>query len=213
MKTAIPLKNSSGGFGLIAIALHWIVAGVFIANFALVYALEWFFDPRSEVGRGLLSTHTALGVSVIVFVALRIIWRLCNVQPAEPDGSAFEHLAARAMHVLLYAVMILLPLTGYLGFGGQAQLFFAFELPNFQDTWVFQTLISGGLGLSWDSFEGAMDFIHKQGGAYIVSILILAHASAALYHHIIRKDDVLKRMVQPGLAGRPPRYPSVMNTK
>ena len=48
----------------------------------------------------------------------------------------------------------------------------------------------------WESFEPIMDFIHKNSGAYLVWVLIAAHAGAALYHHYIRKDDVLKRMIK-----------------
>lgn len=44
-----------------------------------------------------------------------------------------------------------------------------------------------------------MDFIHKQGGAYVIWVLIAAHAEAALYHHFVRRDIVLKRMISPSL--------------
>ncbi|MDF1686535.1 MAG: cytochrome b561 [Parvibaculaceae bacterium] len=44
-----------------------------------------------------------------------------------------------------------------------------------------------------------MDFIHKQGGAYVIRVLIAVHAGAALYHHFVRPDIVLKRMISPSL--------------
>jgi len=108
-----------------------------------------------------------------------------------------EHRAAHAAHIMLYAVMIILPLSGYLGTGGPSQLFFFIEIPRFADTQIFSIVIEGWMGLDWDQFEAPMDFIHKEGGAYLVWVLVAAHAGAALFHHFIRKDVVLKRMLWP----------------
>lgn len=194
------IRNTKNGYGAIAIALHWIVAAAFIANYALVYYSSWFTEPRSELSRSLSSTHTAIGVSVLVFVGLRIFWRLTNQQPNDVPGSRLEHMASHVVHLVLYAVMLGMPLTGYLGFGGSSNLFFAIELPSFQNTWLFTTFISGALGISWDSFEGVMDFLHKTGGAYAVSVLIALHIGAALFHHFIRRDTVMVRMINPKIS-------------
>ncbi len=194
--------NTKRGYGLVAIMLHWIVAFAFIANYVIVYWRIWFFEPRSDFGLTLLSTHAAIGVSVLVFVVLRILWKATNTKPDNVPGSRIEHLASHAAHVLLYLIMIIIPLTGYLGFGGPSDFFFSIELPSFKDTWLFNTLILGLMGISWESFEGVMDFIHKQGGAYVVWVLIALHAGAALFHHIVRKDEVLVRMVNPNISNR-----------
>lgn len=197
MDPRMRVTNTRAGYGLVAICLHWIVAAIFVANYALIYTREWFFEPRDEIARTLLSTHTALGVSVLIFVVARVFWRLANIQPADVPGSKLEHLAAHSAHILLYVAMIILPLTGYLGTGGPSKLFFVYEIPSFQNTWLFETVVKGLFNQEWEAFEGAMDFIHKQGGAYVVSVLIVAHAMAALYHHLVRRDDVLRRMVSP----------------
>lgn len=197
MTSTLPLHNTENRYGIVAIALHWIVAGAFIANYAIIYWMEWFVEARSDEARALLSYHTAIGVSVLVFVALRIVWKWMSRQPRDVPGTRLEHLGAHTVHMLLYAVMIVFPLSGYLGTGGSSQLFFVFEIPRFADTWIFQTIIEGWMGISWETFEAPMDFIHKQGGAYIVWVLIAAHAGAALYHHFVRRDIVLKRMIWP----------------
>ena len=196
MKT-IPFKNTADTYGVIAIALHWIVALAFILNYAIIYYREWFVEEKTDQARALISYHTAIGVSVIVFVLLRIIWRFMNRQPNEVPGSSLEHFAARAVHLMLYAVMIFVPLSGYLGTGGPSQLFFAIEIPRFADTQIFKTVVEGWMSLDWDEFEAPMDFIHKKGGAYVVWVLIAAHAGAALFHHFVRRDAVLKRMIWP----------------
>ena len=190
------VKNTNDTYGVIAIALHWIVALAFIINYAIIYYREWFVEGREDpLFRTLLSYHYAIGVSVLVFVVLRIIWRLTNIQPNEVLGSRLEHLAAHAAHIALYAVMIIIPLTGYLGTGGPSQLFFFIDLPRFADTQIFKTVIEGWMGLSWEQFETPIDFIHKEGGAYVVWVLIVVHAGAALYHHFIRGDVVLVRIM------------------
>jgi cytochrome b561 len=91
--------------------------------------------------------------------------------------------------------MVMVPLTGYLGHGRPAKLFFLIEIPRFADTWIFKTLVEGWMGLTWKQFEAPMDFMHQQGGATVVWMLVVAHAGAALYHHFVRKDLVLKRML------------------
>ena len=89
------VKNTKDTYGVIAITLHWIVALAFIINYAIIYYREWFVEGREDpLFRTLLSYHYAIGVSVLVFVVLRIIWRLTNIQPNEVPGSRLEHLAA-----------------------------------------------------------------------------------------------------------------------
>jgi cytochrome b561 len=91
--------------------------------------------------------------------------------------------------------MILMPLTGYLGTGVATEYFFLFDIPKFEDTWLFQVVVAGWLGLSFEAFEEPMDFIHKDIlGAWLVWLLILGHATAALYHHYVRKDRTLLKM-------------------
>ncbi len=90
--------------------------------------------------------------------------------------------------------MILLPVTGYLGTGLATDFFWLFEIPRFADTAVFEFVVFATMGLTFEQFEVPIGFVHKKGGAYLFWVLILGHACAALYHHFIRKDDVLRRM-------------------
>ena len=95
----------------------------------------------------------------------------------------------------LYAVMIIMPLTGYLGTGVNTEFFFMFDVPKFESTPLFSALVSDGLGLTFKEFEEPIDFIHKDIlGAWLVWLLILGHFAAALYHHFIKKDKTLLKM-------------------
>ena len=131
----------------------------------------------------------------MVFVFLRVIYKLWDRTPEEVEGSKFEHFAAKSAHILLYAVMIIMPLTGYFGTGLNTDFFFAFEIPRFRDTFVYDVVVTQWLGLSWEAFEKPVDFVHKRGGATLVWMLIAVHIAAALYHHFWRKDDTMRRML------------------
>ena len=91
-------------------------------------------------------------------------------------------------------MMIIMPLTGYLGTGVNTEFFFLFDIPKFQDTSLFTKLVVERLGLSLAEFEKPLDFIHKDiGGAWLAWLLILGHVIAALHHHFVKKDSTLKK--------------------
>ncbi|MEG9861655.1 MAG: cytochrome b [Parvularculales bacterium] len=195
------IKNTKKNYGLISILLHWIVAFGFLGAYAAVYYRHWFSTggfSMTELNSNMISLylHLSFGITIAVFVVLRIIWRLMNKTPDDVSGgNKLEHLAAHGMHWTLYAVMIIMPVTGYMGTKLDTNFFFLFDIPKFNDTWLYPLIVEQWLETDWKSFESVMDAIHKNGGAYVVWVLIALHAGAALYHHFIRKDAVLKRML------------------
>lgn len=191
------MKNTKSGYGLIAIMLHWIVALGFLGSYVSVYYRQWFTESKTPENWTALQLHLSFGVTIAVFVALRILWKLMNEKPDPVPAPPHELKAAKWTHRALYAFMIIMPITGYLGCGAPTEYFFLLDIPKFEDTAIFKALVADGLGLTFKEWEGPLDFIHKRSGAYLVWVLILAHAGAALYHHYKRKDAVLKRMLQP----------------
>ena len=188
-------KNSATSYGTIAKAMHWGTALLFLAAYVSVYFRQWFTEPKTAANWNALQIHLAVGVSMAVFVSLRIIWRLMDKQPQPEPGSALAHTLAKLGHLALYAVMIIMPVTGYLGTGVNTDFFFLFEIPKFSDTWVFTQLIEHNFGIDFKTFEKPIDFIHKQVfGAYLAWLLIVGHMAAALYHHCIKQDQTLRRM-------------------
>lgn len=191
------LKNTAVQYGTIAKWLHWSVAGLFLAAYMAVYYRQWFTDQGTDVNWTALQLHLSFGVTIGVLVLLRVIWRLMNRQPDPVAGTRLEHLAAHLGHYALYAVMIVLPITGYLGTGVATEWFFLFDIPKFEETWLFEWLVAGQLGLDFATFEKPMDFIHKEIlGKWLAWLLIVGHAGAALYHHYVKKDDTLRKMTK-----------------
>ena len=191
------LKNTAVQYGTIAKWLHWSVAGLFLAAYMAVYYRQWFTDKGTDINWTALQLHLSFGVTIGVLVVLRVIWRLMNQQPDPVAGTRLEHLAAHLGHYALYAVMIVLPLTGYLGTGVDTEWFFLFDIPKFESTALFEWLVVGQLGLDFVTFERPIDFIHKEVlGKWLAWLLIVGHAGAALYHHYVKKDDTLSKMTK-----------------
>lgn len=189
------LKNTADSYGFIAKCLHWTTAALFLGSYVSVYYRQWFTEARTPENWTALQLHLSIGVTIGVIVLLRIIWRLTNRPPNPEPGTRLEHMAAHMGHLALYAIMIIMPITGYIGTGVNTEYFFMFDIPKFEDTQLFTIIVTDGLGMTFEEFEKPIDFIHKDIlGAWVVWLLILGHVSAALYHHFVKKDRTLVRM-------------------
>ncbi len=189
------LKNTAESYGTIAKWLHWGTAVLFLGSYVSVYYRHWFTEKDTPENWIALQLHLSIGITIGVVVVLRIIWRLSNQVPKLEPGSRLEHLAAHAGHLALYVVMIIMPVTGYIGTGVNTEYFFLFDIPKFEDTQLFSAFVQDGLGMTFKEFEKPVDFVHKDiMGAWVVWILILGHVSAALYHQFVKKDRTLSKM-------------------
>ncbi|MBA3536174.1 MAG: cytochrome b [Tatlockia sp.] len=128
--------------------------------------------------------HKEYGFLVLALVIIRLLWRLINVTP-NLSIPAWEALSARLVHWIFYGFMFALPITGWLltSAAGLAASFFGLITlpvlitPDNQLMHLFQE-------------------IHKWLG-YAMIVFIALHTAAALKHHFIEKDNILKRMVSP----------------
>jgi len=165
-----------------AIALHWIVALLILANLALgLYTVDL---PLSPAKLRNFSYHKWIGVTVFMLAAARLLWRLGHAPPALPAAMpAWERRTAGFTHALLYFLFFAAPITGWL----------------FSSAAGFQTVYLGVVPipdlLSKDkALADALKLAHKSIN-YTLAAVIVLHAAAALKHHFIDKDDVLRRML------------------
>lgn len=186
-------KNNAHRFGALAKFFHWTSAAAFIGAYIVVYYVIWFMDEESPDLLPVLNIHWVLGVLVGALLLPRLVWRLLEVQPEDPPGSAREHQLAHLAHWGLYGLLILMPLTGYIG-TSEATDFGLFAIPSFRDTAIFEWLASI-FGFTWDSFEAPVDVVHHFVGKWVAWGVVLLHIAAALFHHRVRKDTVLTRML------------------
>jgi cytochrome b561 len=193
---SMPLKNTAQSYGSIAKWFHWTTAGLFLASYMAVYYRHWFTEEKTPENWTALQLHLSIGVTIAVIVVLRILWKVLNQSPALEPGTRLQHLAAKSGHYAHYAVIIVMPLTGYIETGVNTEYFFLFDIPKFESTYLYNLLVTDGLGISFETFEEPVDFVHKNiGGAWLVWMLILGHVMAALYHHFIKKDQTLYKMM------------------
>lgn len=175
-------RNSSDRYGIIAQALHWLIAALILAQIALgVYAARL---PLGIARLEWLSRHKALGITVLALVLARLAWRLIDSPPALPASMpSGERRAALAAHRLLYALLILAPLAG----------------------WLLAS--ASGLSVDWFGLIRVPDLIGKspqlvaplklahKGLVALLVIVLVPHVVAALRHALARKDGVMHRML------------------
>ena len=100
----------------------------FFGSYISVNYRHWFTEEKTPENWTALQIHLSIGVTIAVVVVLRIIWRISNRMPdLEPD-TKLEHLAAHLGHYALYVIIIIMPITGYVGTGVNAS--FCSTYPN-----------------------------------------------------------------------------------
>lgn len=171
------------------IALHWLLAVALTYQVLLGW---WMLDlPKSPPGlrAGWFNLHKSIGLSIGIVVLLRLALRLRH-PVAPPPLPAWQRRAASANHVLLYACMLLLPLTGYLGseFSGYPVRFFGQVLPAWTGAWPTGKAFMSALHLAL---------------VWTFMVLVAVHVSAALWHWH-RRDGVTARMGLPTLGRKAP---------
>jgi cytochrome b561 len=177
----------------LSIGVHWLMLALLIAVYASI-ELRGIFPKGSDPREAMRTWHEMLGITIfgLVFarLALRLVFRPPHISPAPPDWQRF---LAAAMHVALYAFLVVMPLLGWLMMSakGKAVPFFGWQLP---------ALIGQDKALAHN-----IEDIHEATGA-IGYYLVGLHAGAALFHHYFMRDDTLRRML-PGrrvsLSARP----------
>lgn len=202
-------KNTVDGYGRVSMLFHWVTAAAFIAAYVVVYYVIWIVDPETSVKPALyglppdgervvpiLNIHWVLGVTIGFLVLPRLLWRIFGTSPRRLGESRAEMLAADAAHWALYALLIVMPLSGYMNTYDPTD-FGLFVIPAFKDTAIFAWM-SSAFGVTWKEVEAPMEAIHRFTGKWIGWPLVVIHVAAALYHHFIRKDAVLARMLPQG---------------
>ena len=162
--------------------LHWLMAVLLIALLALgIYMHDL---PLSPLKLKLYAWHKWAGVTAFLLCVLRLGWRFTHRPPALPAGMARAlQMAAHAGHALLYALMLAIPLSGWLMSSAKG----------------FQTVVFGVLPLPDllgpnPALADTLQTLHFGLNLLLVAVIV-AHLGAALKHHFVDRDDILRRML------------------
>jgi cytochrome b561 len=172
-------SSSAVAYTRTAIALHWLLAVAFAAQVVLGW---WMLDlPKTPPGlrAGWFNVHKTIGITVGLLVLVRITWRATHVPPRAGTGG-WERIAAQAAHGALYACMLLMPLTGFLGssFTRYPIRYFGRALPTPHADWPMAKQLMS-------------DFHYAT--AWALMVLVAIHVAAAAWHWW-RRDAVAARM-------------------
>ena len=176
------LRNDADSWGAPAKLFHWVMAALILAQIALgLMAASWRVSPAKLE---LFFWHKSTGMLILALVALRLLWRLANPAPMLPPGmAAWERAAARLSHLFLYALMIALPVTGWIVNSASNvpfRIFWLIPLP--------------AIVAPDEPTADLVAWVHR-GLAALLALVLVAHIGAALRHHLVKRNTVLIRML------------------
>ncbi|MHC9084962.1 cytochrome b [Luteimonas sp. RIT-PG2_3] len=180
------LKNTEHRWGGVSQALHWLVV-LLILTLAIV-GLTMGDLPRTPKYFWVYTAHKSLGITVLVLVLLRLLWRWYAGAPHPVEGTpGWQHRIASVTHWLLYALILAMPLSGWLYDSASGlrpfKLFGLFTMPK---------LVGPNESIrTWSHNAHEILF-------WVLVALVVAHAGAAIYHHLFQRDATLARMLPRG---------------
>lgn len=176
------LRNTPSRYGGVTIVLHWLVAIAIVGLFALGYwmvDLTYYHDWYKRAP----DIHRSIGLLLFGVMLLRVVWRLANPAPKPlPEHSRVEVLGAHAVHGLLYLLIFVAMVSGYListAGGDPISVFGWFDVPS----------VTGRV----DRMEDLAGEVHYWA-TWALVILAGLHGAAALKHHMVDRDNTLRRM-------------------
>jgi cytochrome b561 len=176
------MTAAAPGYTLTARVLHWTVAALVLLMIPLgtVIANEWG-GPAQQF---LYNLHKSIGATLLPLVVIRLLYRLTHPAPPLPsDVPAIQQFAAHATHWILYVLILVQPIVGYImtsAYPAPVPFFGLFNLPSI---WPADRALSNQLSV-----------VHLYIGIAI-AVVAAVHIGAALFHHFVRKDRVLMRMI------------------
>jgi cytochrome b561 len=167
-------------YGQIARIFHWLTAVFVIAAFTA--GVTMLKIGSGQLQNQLFDLHRSLGFSVLVLVVLRLVWRLTHLAPPlGPEIGSLQRFAAEVMHWLLYGLILVQPILGWLGsnaFGAPIHVYGLFDLP---------------IVMPKDEVLAKILFGAHQFVGYAIFAFVTLHVLAAGYH-MARRDGVMSRM-------------------
>ncbi|TMN17583.1 cytochrome b [Pseudoxanthomonas sp. X-1] len=173
-------------WGAVSQTLHWLILLLLLVLCVVGLTLDDL--PRTPKYFWVYTAHKSLGITVLVLVAMRLAWRLyAGAPPPVPGTPRWQHAIATLTHVLLYAVMFAMPLSGWLYDSASGlrpfKFFGLFDMPKL---------------VAPDEHLRHLAHSAHEWGLYVLIVLVVLHAGAALYHHLFQGDATLARMLPRG---------------
>jgi cytochrome b561 len=178
----MPLRNTLQRYGSLAQFFHWATVVLIVVQLVTINLAEDL--PRGLAKLEMMARHKSFGITILMLATLRLAWRFANpIPPAPTDVAPWQRRAADVSHWLLYALIFALPLSGWL----------MSSAANYPVSWFGLVQLPDLVGAS-ETLHETLEDVHE---SLATALLVIAgvHLLAALQHHFLRKDDVLRRML------------------
>jgi cytochrome b561 len=175
-------KSTIDAWGSVTKTLHWLIATLVV----VMACVGWYMKglPNTPDKVAIYALHKSTGLTVLTLMLIRIGWRWYEgLRPQPPSGMPrWQQTAANATHVLLYFALLAMPVSGWL-FNSAS---------NFALRWygLFSVPALSGPDPALKAFAGATHLFVF----WLIALLLLLHVGAALQHHYVERDEVLRRM-------------------
>jgi cytochrome b561 len=177
----MPLRNTAEAYGSLSKFLHWAIVLLILPQYFLVEAAEEL--PNGLEKLQIMTWHKSLGMLVLMLALVRIAWKIMNKGAPGPIGNDWQRKAAAAGHGLLYLLILAQPLSGWI----------ASSTGNYPVTLFGWFQFPALVGENHDLHE-VMEEVHEMLFFALLTVAAI-HVAAALYHHFVLKDGVLRRML------------------
>jgi cytochrome b561 len=175
------LRNTSVRWGGVAQFFHWTIVVLIITQFVLALTAE---DLHGVKKLAVLAIHKSFGITILMLAVLRVVWRFSNPTPPLPATlKPYERFLAHFTHTALYVLIFITPLTGWImssARGFPVSWFNLFQLPDLvaKNRPLYDFMVDTHVTLAWT-----------------LAAIATLHLLAALKHHFVMKDTVLRRML------------------
>lgn len=176
------IRNSAERYGAVAQALHWLIVVLLVVQ--VTTALLADDMPVGLAKLTMLARHKSFGMTILMLAVLRVLWRIVTPAPALPANlKPYERRLARITHFALYALLFIMPLTGWVMSAAH----------NYPVSWFHLFTWPNPVAPDHELAETLED-VHETF-AFVLGGVVTLHILAALKHRFVLKDDVLQRML------------------
>lgn len=172
------IHDSKNKYGSVSRFFHWLMTLLIV--WQLLKLGDRIADGEHWVGETLVPWHVSLGLLTLVLVVLRIFWARSQLKQ-RPLHDPATAVMVKGGHLALYLCMVLMPITGlfYMLGNGYGLTFFGLQLA------------AKGPEIDWMAAVGSL----HSPLAWLTVLLVIGHIAAALYHKVVKRDDIMQRML------------------
>lgn len=176
------IRNTDNSYGTFTKFIHWTIALTIYAMIAVGYWQQTLKDGAFK--DQVYQYHKLTGLTVLTLMCVRLIWRFSNTVPSLPQSvPRWQAMASRVIHYALYATLFIMPISGWIMASASGYY------PELFGTAIRMPGVSLNEALAHRAHE-----IHEFMAIVLISLIVI-HVLAALKHHFINKNDVLRRML------------------